>query len=192
MRTRTSLLCVAVVALGIVDGAARAAEYKVDPIHTSVSFRVSHLKINDVHGRFNDIAGTFTFDPAKPAASKFEIAIPVASIDTGNKERDDHLRNDDFFDARQFPALTFKSTSVKASDEGLLVSGDLTLHGKTKPVTITLKNGGDAEAPPGTHRTGFNGGFTIKRSDFGVGAAQFADALGDEVIITLGVQGIRQ
>src|SRR5690349_18971272 len=136
--------------------AAMAAEtYTVDPVHSSISFMISHAGISNIHGRFNAFSGTITIDEADPAKSTFALEIPIESIDTNNVKRDEHLRAPDYFNAKQFPNMSFKSTKVKAVDGGFDVTGDLTLHGVTKPVSFSLK-GGDkvVEFPKGTKRIG--------------------------------------
>jgi polyisoprenoid-binding protein YceI len=172
---------------------ARAAdEYAVDPMHTGLSFRISHSNLSWIFGTFKDISGTFTVDADNPAGSSFKLTIKAESIDTANGKRDDHLRSPDFFNVKQFPVITFKSTSVKPIDGGFEVTGDFTLHGETKSITFPLKGGRKAEFPPGTHRTGYTTELTLKRSDFGVGAAKFAQFLGDEVYVAVSMQGVRK
>jgi polyisoprenoid-binding protein YceI len=169
----------------------RGAEtYSVDPVHSSISFMISHMGISNIHGRFNDFSGKFTIDSADPAKSTFTLSIPIASIDTNNVKRDQHLRAPDYFNAKQFPTMSFQSTSVKPVDGGYEVTGDLTLHGVTKPVTFTLK-GGDkvVEFPKKTKRIGFVSSFSIRRSDFGVNAD--LKMLGDEIPIVIGVEAAK-
>jgi polyisoprenoid-binding protein YceI len=175
-----------------VGSAARGADaYTVDPVHSSISFKISHVGISYIHGRFDDFGGTFTIDKDDAAKSSFELSIKVESVDTNNVERDKHLRNADFFNAKQFPTMTFQSTSVKAVDGGYEVSGDLTLHGVKKPVAFTLKGGGKTvEFPKGMQRVGFTTTLVIKRSDFDMKA--MLDALGDEVPIDIGVEAVKQ
>jgi polyisoprenoid-binding protein YceI len=120
------------------------------------------------------------------------MTIKVDSVDTNNKQRDTHLRGPDFFNAKQFASITFKSTSVKATDGGYEVKGDLTMHGVTKPVTLSLKGGKTAEFPRGVKRTGYSGEVTIKRSEFEVGKPDFAAALGDEVHVSIDFEGMRK
>lgn len=171
--------------------AARAADtYQVDPVHSSISFMISHAGISNIHGRFNDFSGKITIDPADPAKSSFALSIPIESIDTNNVKRDEHLRAPDYFNAKQFPAMSFQSTKVKAVDGGYEITGDLTLHGVTKPVSLTLK-GGDkvVEFPKGTQRIGLVSEFSIKRSDFGMTVEP--KALGDEVPIIIGIEAAK-
>jgi polyisoprenoid-binding protein YceI len=120
------------------------------------------------------------------------MTIKADSVDTNNKQRDTHLRGPDFFNAKQFPSITFKSTSVKAIDGGYEVKGDLTMHGVTKPVAFSLKGGKTAEFPKGTKRTGYASELTVKRSDFEVGKPDFAAALGDEVQISIDFEGTKK
>jgi polyisoprenoid-binding protein YceI len=170
---------------------ARGAEtYTVDPVHSSISFMISHQGISNIHGRFNDFSGTFTIDSADPTRSTFALSIPIASIDTNNVKRDQHLRAPDYFNAKQFPAMSFQSTNVKVVDGGYEVTGDFTLHGVTKPVTFTLK-GGDkvVEFPKKKKRIGFVSSFSIRRSDFGVKAD--LKSLGDEIPILIGIEAAR-
>jgi len=171
--------------------AARGADtYTVDPVHSSISFMISHVGISNIHGRFNDFSGKFTIDSADPARSSFTLSIPISSIDTNNVKRDQHLRAPDYFNAKQFPTMSFQSTNVKAVDGGYEVTGDLTLHGVTRPVSFTLK-GGDkvVEFPKKTKRIGFVSSFSIRRSEFGVTAD--LKLLGDEVPIVIGIEAAR-
>jgi len=170
---------------------AHAAEtYKVDPVHSSISFMISHQGISDIHGRFNDFSGTIAIDSADPSKSSFALSIPIESIDTNNVKRDEHLRAPDYFNVKQFPTMSFQSTKVKAIDGGYEVTGDLTLHGVTKPVSLTLK-GGDkvVEFPKGMHRIGLVSTFSIARSDFGMEVEP--KALGDEVSIVVGIEAAK-
>src|SRR3984957_20539486 len=167
MKWFRTLVLSGVLILGL-TATASADHYAVDDAHTSVSFKISHLGISTVAGRFDDVAGEFTFDKADPAKASFGLTIKAESIDTNNKKRDDHLRGPDFFNAKQFPALTFKSKSVKAVEGGYEVTGDLTIHGVAKAVTLLLKGGNSAEFPKGTQRVGFSTDVVIKRSDFDI------------------------
>ncbi len=170
---------------------ARAAdEYTVDPVHSSVSFKISHAGLSWVHGRFNAFSGSFTIDAEDAAKSSFALTIPVESIDTNNAKRDEHLRAPDFFNVKQFPALTFKSTAAKAIKDGYQVTGDLTIHGVTKSVSFALTGGRKGEFPKGVQRTGYSTELTIKRSDFGVDKG--LDAVGDEVYIAISLSATKK
>jgi polyisoprenoid-binding protein YceI len=187
--TRYASLVAILLACGSVANAADT--FSVDPVHSSVSFMISHAGISYIHGRFNDYSGTFVIDAADPAKSSFTLSINIESVDTNNPKRDDHLRAPDYFNAKQFPTMTFQSTQVKAVSDGYEVAGDLTLHGVTKPVTFNLK-GGDklVEFPKGTKRLGFVTTPVIKRSDFGMTAG--GPSLGDEVHINIGIEAVKQ
>jgi polyisoprenoid-binding protein YceI len=171
--------------------AAHADDYAVEPSHSGVSFQISHMGISYTQGRFNDLSGNFTIDTADPGRSSFALTIKTESVDTNNSKRDDHLRSPDFFNAKQFPAITFASTSVKPIEGGYDVTGDLTLHGETRPVTFTLKGGKTAEFPPKVVRTGFwTSQIVLKRSDFGVGKPN--PGLGDEVYVSISFEGVKK
>jgi polyisoprenoid-binding protein YceI len=165
-----------------------ADTYTIDNVHSSVTFRIRHLDISWVYGRFNEISGTFTLDKDDPAKSSLNVTIKADSVDSNNPKRDGHLRSPDFFNTKQFPEITFRSSSVKAADGGYEVTGELTMHGVTKPVTLALK-GGDkvAEFPKGFQRVGLSGELILKRSDFGMD--KMTGLLGDEVQIGVGVEG---
>ncbi len=193
MRTqlRTWLL---LIVLSVMGGAALAQEgvsYTVDPMHSGVTFKISHLGLSWVHGRFDDLAGQFTVDPQNASNCSFEFEAKTESVDTNNRKRDDHLRSPDFFNAKQFPAITFKSTSVRPGQNGYEVTGDLTLHGVTKPVTFLLSGGKTAEFPKGVHRTGYSAEFSINRTEFGIGI-KFAGALADVVHIEISFEGTQK
>jgi polyisoprenoid-binding protein YceI len=171
------------------SSSARADDYALDPVHSGVTFKINHLGLAWVHGRFNEFSGAFTLDP-DPAKCSFSLNIKVESIDTNNQKRDEHLRSPDFFNAKQFPAISFRSTAVKAVEGGYQVTGDLTLHGVTRPVTLMLAGGRKAEFPKGVQRTGFSTELVIKRSEFGMD--KFTEALGDEVHIAVSFEGARK
>ena len=170
---------------------ANAADtFKLDPVHSFVLFSVQHLGVANTYGRFNDIAGTVVFDKDNPSKSSVELSVPVASLDTHNSIRDLSLKSRDFFDAKQFPAMTFKSTKVEGDGETLKVSGDLTIHGVTKSMTVDFKKGGEGKGVFGEMRGGGETQFTIRRSDFGMNFQQ--GAIGDEVNIILSLEGIKK
>lgn len=169
----------------------RAAEtYALDPSHAGMSFMISHLGLSYCHGRFNDLAGEVNWDEADPSKSKFTLTAKTESVDTGNQKRDDHLRSPDFFNAKQFPTIEFQSTSVKSADGGFEVTGNLTMHGVTKPVTLVVKGGKKAEFPAGTQRIGFSSRLTLKRSDFDM--TGFQEAIGDEVFIAVSFEATKK
>lgn len=170
--------------------AARADTYKVDPIHSSILFRVKHLGVGYIYGRFNDCGGTFTFDEKNPAGSSFAVEVKATTLDTNNAARDLHLKGPDFFNVKEFPTIAFKSTQVKQLDgQNYEAAGNLTLLGVTKPVTVKLERVGSGKDPRGTFRTGFESIFTIKRADFGM--KFMSGAIGDEVRIIVAIEGTK-
>ena len=187
------LVSVAIVAvlLGMISSAARAADnYKLDPVHSVVVFRIKHSNASYFWGRFNAPNGAFTLDESDPTKSTFAIDIQAANVDTGNPQRDTHLKSPDFFNARQYPAIKFKSTSVKKAADGnkLEVTGDVTMHGQTKPVTAIVELTGKGDMR-GQQRAGVEATIELKMSDFGM---KQNPGLGDEVRIIAGVAGVKQ
>lgn len=168
-----------------------ADSYTVDPVHTAALFKVKHVGVSYTYGRFNDVSGTVVFDAANPAASKVDITIQAGSVDTHSEKRDAHLANPDFFDAKQFPVLKFVSTAFKKLDDSTFdVTGDFTLHGVTKPITIKAVKVGEGKDPWGGYRIGFESTFTIKRSDYGM--SKMLDAVSDEVIVTFATEAMKK
>ncbi len=169
---------------------AAPAQYRIDPVHTSVIFRINHLGVADFFGRFNRISGGFTFDDADPANNRIAVAIEADSVDTNNRNRDEHLRGPDFFNATQFPRINFSSSSVEPAGEGLYnVKGELEIMGKKVPVETVARHIGAGESR-GRQLRGFTATFTVKRSEFGM--TYMLDGLGDEVEVTIAVEGQRQ
>jgi polyisoprenoid-binding protein YceI len=192
MGKRFAKLVLAVVVLVLTAAPLPAADnYTVDSMHSSVGFKASHMGLSWIHGRFNEFSGSFTIDEADPAKCAFALTIKVASIDTNNKKRDGHLNSPDFFNSKQYPEITFKSTAVKAIKDGYEVTGDLTMHGETKPVTFKFLGGRKGEFPKGVQRTGYSTELTIKRSDFGM-VDKMPGFLGDEVPIAISLQAMRK
>lgn len=168
----------------------QAQQYTLEAGHTAVTFQISHLGLSWTAGRFNKVEGEVSIDKAAPEKSTFSLTIASDSIDTGNEKRDEHLRSPDFFDVKQFPTITFVSTKVAPIENGYEVTGDLTMHGETKPVTFKLMGGGVKEMPPGTIRTGFTTNLVINRLDFGVGADN--PALGNDVHTMISFEAVRK
>jgi len=190
MTIRSPRLVLVALAVAALTGTARGDEYAIDRPHAFAVFRCSHVGISWVFGRFKDLSGTFTLDSRNPSATQFDLSAKVDSIDTDNVQRDQHLKSPDFFNAKEFPVMRFKSKSVKAVDGGYEVAGDLTLHGATKPLTIVLKGGKTAEVPAGVHRIGYSTEFTIKRSEFGMD--KMLDAIGNDVHVQLSFEGTKK
>ena len=169
---------------------ANADTFKLDPVHSFVLFSVQHLGIANTYGRFNDISGMVVFDRDNPSKSSVELSVQVESLDTHNSIRERSLKSPDFFDVKQFPTMTFKSTKVEGSGDTLKVFGDLTIHGVTKPMTVDFKKGGEGKGVFGEMRGGGETHFTIRRSDFGMNFEQ--GEVGDEVNIILSLEGIKK
>ncbi len=156
---------------------ARAADtYKLDPAHTSVGFAISHLIISEVSGRFNDVAGEVTLD--KDALTAAKATIQVKSVDTGIAKRDDHLRTPDFFDAAQFPTITFESMKVEKDK----ITGKFTMHGVTKEIAMPVTVKGPIKDPWGNTRIALSAETTLNRTDYGMKSMM---GVGDEVKIKI-------
>lgn len=169
---------------------AAPADFEVDPVHSTVVFRIQHMGVSFFHGRFNSISGHVNLDGATPANSAVEITIDAASIDTNNAKRDDDCRGPDLLNASEFPQIGFKSESVKAlGKDRFEVAGQLSFHGETKPLTVQVDQTGMGQGRGG-QIAGFETTFTIKRSDFGMDGMQ--GALGDEVRLTLAIEAHAQ
>jgi polyisoprenoid-binding protein YceI len=171
--------------------------WKIDPAHSAAEFKVKHMMISNVKGKFGNISGLLTLDGGDPAQSSVEATIPIATVNTGDDQRDGHLKSGDFFDAEKFPEMSFKSTQVKSTAPGeLAVTGDLTLHGVTKSVTFAVEGPSEpAKDPWGNMRVGLSATAKISRKDFGLtwnAALETGGVLvGDDVAITLDVQFIK-
>lgn len=173
-----------------------ATDYKIDPSHTSVGFKVKHLAISSVPGKFVDVKGSFSFDPAKIESAKAEAEIAVASIDTNEAKRDDHLKSPDFLDSTKFPSISFKSKQIqKVSASEFNAIGDLTIHGVSKPVTLKVTYGGSAKDPWGNERAAFLATTKISRKDFGLTWNKVLETggllVGEDVEISLEVEGVK-
>ncbi len=169
--------------------AAAPDSYTVDNVHSSVTFRIKHMGIAYIYGRFNEIAGNFRYDPADPSEFSIDVQLKAESIDTKAPGRDRHLKGPDFFNAKEYPSISFKSK--KATKDGAnryKVSGDLQLHGVTRPVDVKIEHTGSGNFRG--YREGFEAKFTIKRSDFGM--KYMLRGLGDEVQLTVSVEGVRK
>jgi len=166
-------------------------KYALDPVHTSVSFRIKHLGVTNVHGRFNDVSGMLSFDEASPENFSIVVQVKTASVYTANTTRDNDLRSPNFFDAKKYPLIEFKSTSVaKVDAETYDVRGDLNLHGVSRPLKVAAMMTGAGQDPWGNYRIGFETAFKIKRSDFGM--ANALNIAGDDVRLIVNVEGIRK
>ena len=186
-----SFAFVSVLAVTFTAATALAADnYKVDPVHSTSAFRIIHAGAAPFWGRFNEPTGTFALDDADPTKSTFTIELKAGNVDTANAKRDAHLKSPDFFNAKQFPSITFKSTAVKKGEGNMLeVSGNLTMHGVTKPITAQVELTGKGEFPPGQQRAGVEATMTVKMSDFEIKA--MPGALSDEVKVIVALEGTK-
>lgn len=163
--------------------------FTVDSGHSGAFFRITHINVSAFHGRFNLVKGTVAWADDNLEGSSISIEIPIGSIDCNDKKRDQHLKSPDFFSAKQFPVMTFKSTSIKKEGAGYAITGQFMMRGVTKEITIqAIKVGEGDRGPRFGYRAGFESTFTIKRSDYGMSWGVKNNALGDEVRITISLE----
>jgi polyisoprenoid-binding protein YceI len=192
-RTKLALLVSLISLLSIRNGALAAETYAIDPAHTSVVFSVGHTGLSYTYGMFRKAGGSYLLDKANPANCRFAFAIETDSIDTNHAERDKHLRSADFLNTEQFPTITFESascalaTNAPAGSVVYNVTGNLTIHGVTRQVTLPLRMLGEGKGPFGDQRTGFLCQVEIKRSEYGM--RNLLDMVGDAVGITISFEG---
>ncbi|MGQ0657605.1 MAG: YceI family protein [Chromatiales bacterium] len=174
----------------ILSPLASAAQYKIDPAHAFIQFRIAHLGYSTLAGRFNKFSGNFNWDQQDPEASQISVTVDTASIDSNWAERDKHLRGDEFLDVEKFPEATFKSTKYTGDATGGKLEGVLTLHGVSKPVALDVKVIGEGPDPWGDYRAGFSATTTITRADFGL--AYDLGPAAETMNFDLFIEGIRQ
>ncbi|MGY5886086.1 YceI family protein [Modestobacter lacusdianchii] len=172
-------------------------DYAVDVAHTRIGVRARHAMVTTVRGAFTEFAGTAHLDTADPGASRVGLRIATASIDTGNADRDGHLRSPDFLDVEQYPEMLFDSTEVEQVDADVYrVTGDLTIKAVTRPVSVEFTLTGSALDPFGNTRVGFEGALAIKRSDWDLTWNAVLDTGGvlvsDRIQIEFDVSAIKQ
>lgn len=190
----SAYVIMAAVLLAFSAGKSEAARFMIDPAHSSIEFKIRHLMIAKVSGKFDRFSGEFHYDAKDSKGWSAMSTIEAASVNTGIADRDNHLRNADFFDVSKYPALTFKSTGVTDVKEGSAkLNGLLTIRGVEKPVVLDLEIGGTAVDPWGNTKAGFTATGKINRKDFGMTWNKALDngglALGEEVEITLQIEG---
>lgn len=173
------------------------AQWRVDPAHTNVEFAVKHMMISTVRGRFAEVDGTVRTDEANPANARVEISIKTSSIDTRVPDRDAHLRSPDFLEADKYPEITFRSTRIEPTgDKKFRVSGDLTIHGVTRPVVLDATEEGRGKDPWGGERLGFSATTTIDRREYGLQWNQALEhggwLVGHDVKIHVDIELLRQ
>ena len=170
-----------------------AQTYQIDSSHSGANFSVKHMMVTNVSGRFSNVKGAVTFDEKNLSKSSIEATVDIETINTNEPKRDAHLKSPDFFDAAKFPQMTFKSTKVYKAGGVTKADGDLTLHGVTKPVTLTLTElSGEVKHPMGTIVRGAVATTRISRKDYGLTWNKTIEAggvvVGDEIAITLEIE----
>ena len=191
MKPASKILLVAALAAGLASAASAAVEtYKIDPVHSSVAFSIRHF-VSKVPGRFTKFSGTIVVDRDNLENSSVSAAIDVGSVTTDNDKRDAHLKTPDFFDAATYTTITFKSKSWKKTGDGTFdVTGDLTIKGVTKEVVLSVSLLGFGPGPRGATLSGWEASTALKKSDYGVnGPAMLGKALGDDVAVSISVEG---
>jgi polyisoprenoid-binding protein YceI len=179
--------------LAMAQASASTSTWVSDPAHSEVDFNVTHLTITNVHGRFGKVAATLEFDQADVSRSRVTATIDISAVDTGEQARDSHLKTATFFDVANFASATFTSTSVAKRATGLTVTGNLTLHGVTKPVVLNVEGPrGPVQGSDHKLHSGFSATATISRSAFGIGSNIPASAVGDEVTLTIDLDVAKQ
>lgn len=189
MRNR-SLMAIALALATMSAGAqAQTSTWSIDPAHSSINFEVRHMGVSNVHGSIMSLKGTVVYNEQDITKSSVQATADTSTVNTNVEKRDQDLKSPKFFDVAQFPQLSFKSTSVSKSDGKLTLTGDLTMHGVTKTVTLDL----DGPAPPqtdknGKTRSGFSASGVLKRTDFGVGAGYPTAVVGEDVKFSIDVE----
>ena len=198
MKTWISKVVVAIAFTLMAPVLAHADTWQIDPMHTSVEFTVRHMMISNVKGTFEKTSGTVTVEGSDPTTAKIDAVIDASSINTRVEKRDADLKSPDFLDVAKYPSITFISTKVEAAGEGKWkVTGNLTLHGVTKPVVLDVEGtGAPIKDPFGNTRAGASATTKINRKDFGVAYNKALEAggvmVGDEVSITIDVEAIKK
>jgi polyisoprenoid-binding protein YceI len=174
-----------------------SSTWNIDPAHSAAEFKVRHMMISNVKGKFSGLSGVLKLDESDHSRSTVEVSIPAASVSTVDEKLDAHLKNEDFFDVQKFPTITFQSTKIRSTGgRDYEVTGDLTIRGVTQTVTLNVADFSEPSKDPwGNLRIGLSGSTKVNRKDFGLvwnAPLEFGGVLvGDEVTITLDVQFIK-
>jgi polyisoprenoid-binding protein YceI len=172
-----------------------AGTWDIDPVHSEVSFSVRHMMVSKVRGRFNQVEGQIVTGE-EPLSSSVTVTIDLRSLDTNNEQRDADLLSSNFLDVDQYPTMTYRSSGVRAEGDGYEVEGELTLHGETRPVTLSAEVNGFGPDPFGGTRAGWSARAEIDRRDFGIQTNMPLDGggvvVGDKVEITIEVEAVRR
>lgn len=186
MIKKTSLTIAFLAALTMLPAAASAATYKIDPAHSAVLFKTKHFGAGYTYGRFMRFTGQFELGKK----NSVELEIDASSVFTAQRKRDGHLKSPDFFNVKQFPKISFKSTKVVARGKAYTITGNLTLHGVTKQISIKAKMVGKGKNPMSKQELiGFEGSFTVKRSAYGM--SKMIGVAGDAVTLMLAIEGAK-
>lgn len=196
MKSWISKAATAIAIAAMLPMLAYADTWQIDPAHTNVEFTVRHMMISNVKGQFQKTSGTITANGNDPASAKIDVTIDASSIDTRVERRDAHLKSADFLDVARFPTITFKSTRVEPlGPDKWKVTGDLTIHGVTRPVALDVESSGPPIEVMGHTRVGASATTKIKRSDFGLTWNKALESggvlVGDEVAISIDVEAVR-
>jgi polyisoprenoid-binding protein YceI len=192
----TGFIAAALVAASAAIASAQSTTWNIDSAHSQAAFTVRHMGISNVNGRFGNVSGTIMIDPKDLTKSSVNATIDTTTVDTGVAQRDGHLKSPDFFDAAKYPTMTFVSKSITRSGDGYAISGDLTIHGVTKPVVLKVDAPEKEQLGPDNklHR-GFSATTTIHRQDFGLvwnGTLKSGDSMvGDDAKITLDIEAAK-
>ena len=167
-----------------------AAEYKIDPAHSFVAFKIQHLGYSWMYGQFNEISGSFAWDENDPSSAKISAAIDPVSVNTNHAERDKHIRSGDFLDTGNFGEASFESTGYTGDATAGVLEGNLTVHGVTKPIKIDMQLIGEGKDPWGGYRSGFLGTYKMSRSDFDI--TYNLGPASETMEFDISIEGIRQ
>jgi polyisoprenoid-binding protein YceI len=190
MRNRSLMaFALAFASLGCLGAQAQTSTWSIDPAHSSINFEIRHMGVSNVHGSINNVKGTVVYDEKDITKSSVQATADTSSVNTNNEKRDQDLKSPKFFDIEKYPQLTFKSTSLSNSGGKLALTGELTLNGVTKTMTLDL----DGPAPPqtdknGKTRSGFSATGKLKRSDFNFASAYPTAVIGDDVKFSIDVE----
>jgi polyisoprenoid-binding protein YceI len=191
---RKPFLILALLVLSLATQSRAADTYNIDPAHSSVGFAITHMVINTVHGHFNQFSGTVAVDGKSVSDAKG--TVDTKSVDTGQPNRDKHLKSADFFDAEKFPTITFASKRADKKDGETVLVGDFTMHGVTKELSLPVKLSGPIKDPMGMNRIGLHGKTKINRKDYGISYNKAMEAgglmLGEEVEIEINAEAVKK
>ncbi len=191
------ILLASALAVAVAAPAGAADIYTIDAGHSEVTFQVTHLTISKVRGRYKEFEGTIQVESGKPEVSSVEFKIKTASVDTAEPKRDEHLKSPDFFDAANHPEIVFKSSKIAPKGKDLYdVTGNLTIRGNTKTITLPVKVLGPIQDPWGNTKMGFETAITINRKDFGVSWSKAMDngglVVSDDVAVTIALETVKK